>query len=762
MAEFDIQQLVLVSDATNDAENLEHLGPTMKDVYRNNKMKPFLDQLSLFIQRKEMEIERMCNSNYQDFVQSVDRLLSVRQGTVDLKNKINVLNTDVQQAGISLAKKKRELIESKKILENIAAATETLKTCVHFLDLANRVNVQVENRKYYSALRIVDEIQAVHLKSVIQFEFARHMQDCIPILQQAIKDAVITEMRAWLVSVRAKQKVIGELAMDRMVQRQQRWRERATMGLKLRSAHNVNSAVEAAVNEENEVDLMDLEAFDIDFRPLYQCLHIFDELGLRAELKVNFAEDRHAQAKSTLSSQNCIKDRNIEGFKSLLQDIIGFFIIEHVIMHSTINFRTQSQLDELCELVTNLLVRMLNDGLGDSQNPDLFLDVKLLLMIYIQTMESYNYPVHQLNDLLLTLFRTYTDQLEAKFSTSFKKLMDEDEYKPMTVDSQGEYEILQSAFTFREDDDSASQGFPRTLPFSKVVPYCCEDIRSFVMQFYKFIEGFKQEQNELDELVKDSLDTLLIQHVHSVLLKKLESQNLSQIAQIIVNLEYFEGACGDFEQLLANSRSTSDTSKIDLQATGLFRETRRNAESRIGDLIKSKINDVLELAEYEWMAPEVREVSTYIEELEPLLSAVLFAQLHNLPEAIKKHVYSDAFNHLATMLHGVLTDPNVTQVNINFVATFDKDIRRLEDFARALNEPRLQDTFTGLRQLTALLMSDHTDDPDMRERMYPLVRPEDLNRMLEKLSNAPTPTTPQEKTARRWDGMLRGWGQRSS
>lgn len=105
MAEFDIQQLVLVSDATNDAENLEHLGPTIKDVYRNNKMKPFLDQLGIFIRRKEMEIEKMCNSNYQEFVQSVDRLLKVRQGTVDLKDKIHTLNTDVQLAGKELTAK---------------------------------------------------------------------------------------------------------------------------------------------------------------------------------------------------------------------------------------------------------------------------------------------------------------------------------------------------------------------------------------------------------------------------------------------------------------------------------------------------------------------------------------------------------------------------------------------------------------------------------------------------------------------------------
>jgi len=39
-----------------------------------------------------------------------------------------------------------------------------------------------------------------------------------------------------------------------------------------------------------------------------------------------------------------------------------------------------------------------------------------------------------------------------------------------------------------------------------------------------------------------------------VWLKKLESGNLSQIAQIIINLEYFQGACSDFELLLTESR----------------------------------------------------------------------------------------------------------------------------------------------------------------------------------------------------------------
>ncbi|KAF9110162.1 hypothetical protein BGX27_006704 [Mortierella sp. AM989] len=766
MAEFDIQQLVLVADATNDAENLEHLGPTMKDVYRNNKMKPFLDQLDKFIRRKEMEIEKMCNSNYQEFVQSVDRLLKVRQGTVDLKDKIHTLNTDVQQAGTELTAKKRELIESKRILENIATATETLRTCIHFLDLANRVNVQVENRKYYSALRIVDEIQVVHLRSVIQFEFARHMQDCIPILQYAIKDAVTTEMKEWLVSIRASQKAMGKLAMDRMSARQQRWRERSTKGVRLKTTHNVNSAVEVAVNEENDMDILDADQAKLDFKPLYQCLHIYDELGQRAEFKASYSEDRRAQAKLTLSSITSsfnLKDKNTDNFESLLQDIVGFFIVEHIIFYSTNNFRTQSQLDELCELVTNLLLRLLSEGLANCQDPDMFLSVKLLLMLYIQTMESYNYPVSKLNDLLLTLFRTYADQMETKFSSKFHKLVDEDDYTPMLVENQDEYNVLQMAFRFKEDRKSSRQGFPRTLPFSKVVPYCCEDIRQFVSQFYNFVEGFNQEQNEMDDLVKDSLDTLLIQHVHSVWLKKLESRNLSQISQIIINLEYFQSACGDFEQLLTELRSTSDDSKISLQATGLFRETRKSAEKRISELVNSKIDDILELAEYDWLPSGIEDLhSTYIQELVSFLSVVMSATLQNLPDSIRTFVYYDALEHLAAQLHGIFTDPSVKHINQNFVSVFDKDVRYLEDFVETLENPNVTQTFLSLRQLINLLLSENTEeymDPEVRSKRYTQVKSDDVTRMLEKLMTAPVvaPTT-QEKTKRRSWGKVLEWG----
>lgn len=48
------------------------------------------------------------------------------------------------------------------------------------------------------------------------------------------------------------------------------------------------------------------------------------------------------------------------------------------------------------------------------------------------------------------------------------------------------------------------------------------------------------------------------------------------------------------------TRSTSDSSKVTLQATALFRETRKSAEKRVFELVNSKIDDMLEIAEYEW------------------------------------------------------------------------------------------------------------------------------------------------------------------
>lgn len=71
--------------------------------------------------------------------------------------------------------------------------------------------------------------------------------------------------------------------------------------------------------------------------------------------------------------------------------------------------------------------------------------------------------------------------------------------------------------------------------------------------------------------------------------------------QILINLEHFENACHDLEQLLIEARSsTSAGGPLKLNATEEFRNNKKTAEKRIFELVNSKIDDLMDAAEYNW------------------------------------------------------------------------------------------------------------------------------------------------------------------
>jgi hypothetical protein len=85
------------------------------------------------------------------------------------------------------------------------------------------------------------------------------------------------------------------------------------------------------------------------------------------------------------------------------------------------------------------------------------------------------------------------------------------------------------------------------------------------------------------------------------LVERLSSQYLGQIVQILINLEHFEIACQELEQLLVAARSSSSVGgSIVLRATDAFRGHKKTAEKRIFEVVNSKIDDLIETAEYDW------------------------------------------------------------------------------------------------------------------------------------------------------------------
>jgi hypothetical protein len=87
--------------------------------------------------------------------------------------------------------------------------------------------------------------------------------------------------------------------------------------------------------------------------------------------------------------------------------------------------------------------------------------------------------------------------------------------------------------------------------------------------------------------------------------EKLSTSYLSQIVQILINLEYFEAASRELEGLLQAARSPNSAGgPTILTATEKFTNSKKEAEKRIFELVNSKIDDLVETAEYDWYGPE--------------------------------------------------------------------------------------------------------------------------------------------------------------
>ena len=62
------------------------LAPIFKEVLENDAGREFTDQLDAFTLEKVTEIEDMCNTNHQEFVGAVEKLLKVRKGAAGLRS----------------------------------------------------------------------------------------------------------------------------------------------------------------------------------------------------------------------------------------------------------------------------------------------------------------------------------------------------------------------------------------------------------------------------------------------------------------------------------------------------------------------------------------------------------------------------------------------------------------------------------------------------------------------------------------------------
>lgn len=571
------------------------------------------------------------------------------------------------------------MVDSRSVRQNIDETTEALNACLDVLRLANQVHDLLGRKRHYAALRALDELRNVHLREVSRYKIAELIDRSVPATQRLIAEAVMNDLNTWLYRIREASQYLGEVAFYHTEMRRTRLRERVEKDENL-SRFKLNSAMELVADETDEFDILNNEETEtqVDFSPLFECMHIHETLGQTEQFKKEYADTRRKQMALLIPQEVNLLDEEEADLSSLLESIAGFAIVERATMRKTSNFRTAVDVDELWDAMCQSAIALITKALPKVDNDEKLLKIKGRIALFIQTMDSWNYSVSLLNALVLTIFQQYAQLLKKRFSEDFQEIVSTDDYMPMPINSLDEYDkvINVSWYTPESSRDELkyvaasyqlqahakpSLRFPCVLPFSQMYPLCCIDIRNFLNQIYQFSDENFQHSSIIDATLMTSLDDLLCERVCQSLVDRLSSQYPGQIVQILTNLEHFETACNELQTLLYDARSSSSASgPVVLRALDQFVDAKKTAEKRIFELVNSKIDDLIDTADYDWMTTTARQDSSlYMQELTRYLSANMSSVLLGLPTGIKSLIYFDALSHAADKILVSITTPRV-------------------------------------------------------------------------------------------------------
>jgi uncharacterized ParB-like nuclease family protein len=162
----------------------------------------------------------------------------------------------------------------------------------------------------------LEDIQSMPQTLLSQTPLYQHILMSLPSLRGQIKDAVTASTKQWLLEIRNLTGEVGRLALEAMENRTRRWRSRKEKDSMFRLSR-VGSAVETVSYETTDgsshlssfirahglhpqVDLV-LETLKVDFKPLYQSIHIYTALDSLDELRKSYHADRKVRSSQRIS-----------------------------------------------------------------------------------------------------------------------------------------------------------------------------------------------------------------------------------------------------------------------------------------------------------------------------------------------------------------------------------------------------------------------------------------------------------------------------
>ncbi|XP_053314068.1 exocyst complex component 6B isoform X2 [Spea bombifrons] len=740
------------------------IGPTLRSVYDGEEHGHFMEKLEARIRNHDREIEKMCNFHYQGFVDSITELLKVRGEAEKLKNQVTDTNRRLQLDGSELLSSMKELQQCRVQQRNIAATVDKLNMCLPVLEMYSKLRVQMKTKRHYPALKTLEQLELRYLPQVSHYRFCQAMVDNIPKLREEIREVSMSDLKDFLESIRKHSERIGEMAMKQAQQQRSMdnvlsLQTKCGIGKRYKRdkcpSPEVNGTSPMSEQDSGILDVEDEEEEDeeapgaqdlVDFSPVYRCLHIYSVLGSREIFENYYRKQRRKQARLVLQPPSNMHE-TLAGYRKYFHQIVGFFVVEDHILHTAFGLVNRAYIDELWDLALSKTMAALRTHSSYCSDPNLVLHLKNLIVHFADTLQGYGFPVNQLFDMLLEIRDQYGEILLKKWAQVFRNILDADNYSPIPVGDEDAFRKVVGQFPFH-DADLEKQPFPKKFPFSEFVPKVYNQIKEFIYACLKFSEDLHLSSTEIDDMIRKSTNLLLTRTLSNCLQNVIKRKNvgLTELVQIIINTTHLEISCKFLEEFITNITNVLPDTVHTTKLYGLttFKDARQAAEEEIYTNLNQKIDQFLQLADYDWMASESgNQASDYLVDLVAFLNST-FAVFTHLPGKVAQTACMSACKHLSTSLTQLLLEAEVKQITMGALQQFNLDVKECEGFAKSGPVPgfqgdTLQLAFIDLRQLLDLFIkwdwSTYLADYGQPTCKYLRVNPTTALTLLEKMKD---------------------------
>ncbi|KAI4346424.1 hypothetical protein L6164_007320 [Bauhinia variegata] len=711
--------------------NGDDLGPLLKHAFEIRQPNRLLQQLNHIVNKKEAEIEELCNTNYEEFIRAVDELRGVLVDAEELKSELQSDNFKLQQVGSSLLVKLEELLESYSIKKNVIEAIKMSKKCIEVLELCVKCNSHISEGQFYSALKTVELLEKNDLKNIPARRLKKVIEKTIPVIKLHIEKKVCSHVNEWMVHARSSAKTIGQTAIGHAASARQRDEE---MLERHRNAEETNISGVEDLGYNLDVEEVDEDSvLKFDLTPLYRACYIHNCLGILEQFRDYYYKNRFLQLTSDLelsSSQSFL-----ESYQTFLAQIAGYFIVEDRVLRTGEGLLVIDQIETMWETAIAKMTSVLEKSFSRMASATHLLLVKDYVTLLSSTLRQYGYEVSPLLKVLDNNCDKYHSLLLRECKQQLVDVLSNESYEQMVIKKDTDYE--NNVLSFHLQTSDIMPAFPYVAPFSSMVPDACRIVRSFIKGSVDYLSyGLR---TTFFDVVRKYLDKFLIDVLNELILDSINSGNItvSQAMQIAANASVLERACDFFlqhaAQLCGIPVRSIEKRHASLTANVVLKTSRDAAYIVLMTLVNNKIDEFMNLVEtINWTSEEtMQNVNDYMTEVVFYLDSVLSTAQQILPLDAMYKVGNAALDHISNSIMGAFSSDSVKRFNANAVMSIDLDLRMLETFAdekfhtsglsEIYRDGSLKLCLVEARQLINLLLSSQPENfmnPVIREKSY--------------------------------------------